>query len=107
MWVLESSARARPSLRPQTPFCKLSNPSHYLSRNSPERAWIYPHSGFGKEVTHSWNHMEESQAVSASDSKLIPDFHKGVLRECLATLPEQATLCPSMALTHGAFLAFQ
>lgn len=51
--------------------------------------------------------MEESQAVSASDSKLIPDFHKGVLRECLATLPEQATLHPSMALTYGAFLAFQ
>lgn len=59
----------------------MSNPSHYLSRNSPERAWIYPHPGFGsQEVTHSWNHMEESQAVSASDSKLIPDSHKGVLR---------------------------
>lgn len=51
--------------------------------------------------------MEESQAVSASDSKLIPDSHKGVLRECLATLPEQASLRLSMALTYGAFLAFQ
>lgn len=55
-------------------------------------------------MTHSWNHMEESQAVSASHSKLIPDSHKGVLRKCLATLPEQASLRPSMALTYGAFL---
>lgn len=46
--------------------------------------------------------MEESQAVSASDSKLIPDSHKGVLRKGLATLPEQASLRPSP--TYGAFL---
>lgn len=54
-------------------------------------------------MTHSWNHMEESQAVSASDSKLIPDAHKGVLRKCLATLPEQASLRPSIALPMEPF----
>lgn len=44
-------------------------------------------------------HMEENQAASACDGKLIPDSHKDVPGECLATVPEQASLSPSVTRT--------
>lgn len=88
------------SFQASSSICKLSSPSHCPCRNSPERAWIYSHSGFGsQEVTHPWDHMKENQAASEHDATLILDSHKGVLRECLATLPEQASLSPSVTLT--------